>query len=235
MKHVNLKHHKVWKCAAPFLIASMTFVWLPSFAQEAAQMNSINQPPAKTSYGIKVGPNFSSFTTKISGSKETSNLLASVSGGVYVNVPLAPKFYLQPALLFEQKGGKKSYGGGPDEIKYDELFRLNYLTLPVNFTFAPAVGTGQWMVGIGPYFGYGLSGTHSGSFADSLISFSHDPFSGDLKRFDAGLNVLIGYQLASGINFGVQSELGLVNLWKSGSDYSFRNTSFQVTIGYTFR
>ena len=229
MKHANLKPQKAWKWALPLSLICLGFLWFPAFAQMPAN----SQPPATASFGIKVGPNFSSVTTKVSGSKETSNLLTSVSGGVYVNVPLAPEFYLQPALLFEQKGGKKVFGS-----QSDELFRLNYLTLPINFTFAPAVGTGQWLVGIGPYFGYGLSGTHSASFADSLFTFSHDPFSGDngLKRFDAGLNVLIGYQLASGINLGVQSELGLVNLLKNGdSNNSFRNTSFQVTIGYTFK
>jgi hypothetical protein len=228
MKHANLKPQKAWKLALPLLCVGLLCMEYPSFAQMAVN----NQSPEKASFGIKVGPNFSSVTTKLSGSKETSNLLTSVSGGVYVNIPLAPEFYLQPALLFEQKGGKKVFGS-----QSDELFRLNYLTLPMNFTFAPAVGTGQWLVGIGPYFGYGLSGTHSASFADSLFTFSHDPFSGNngLKRFDAGLSVLIGYQLASGVNLGVQSELGLVNLLKNGdNNNSFRNTSFQVTIGYRF-
>lgn len=234
MKHANLKHFALRSVSFPLFLACIGCLCIPAHAQQAsAQVNTLNQPPATASFGIKVGPNFSSVTTKLSGSKETSNLLTSVSGGVYVNLPLAPEFYLQPALLFEQKGGKKVYGSHSDE-----LFRLNYLTLPLNFTFAPAVGRGQWLVGFGPYFGYGLSGTHSGSFADSLFTFSHDPFSGDngLKRFDAGLDVLIGYQLASGINFGIQSELGLVNLLKNGdSNNSFRNTSFQVTIGYTFK
>ncbi|MCL6523668.1 MAG: PorT family protein [Thermoflavifilum sp.] len=197
------------------------------------QALSPNQTTPKASFGIKVGPNFSSVTTKLSGSKETSNLLTSVSGGIYVNLPLAPEFYLQPALLFEQKGGKKVYGSHSNE-----QFRLNYFTLPINFTFAPTVGTGQWLVGFGPYLGYGISGTHSGSFADSLITFSQDPFTGNngLKRFDAGLDVMIGYQMASGIYLGVQTELGLVNLLKQGdSNNSFRNTSFQATIGYTFK
>src|SRR5690242_2192654 len=105
---------------------------------------------AQTSFGIKAGPNFSSATSKADGSKETSKIITGVAGGVYANLPIGPQFYIQPSLLYEGKGGKAKEG--------DATTRLNYLTLPIDFLFKPEVGAGSWMVGVGPYLGYGISG-----------------------------------------------------------------------------
>jgi opacity protein-like surface antigen len=183
---------------------------------------------AQTSFGIKAGPDFASITTKSNGSKHTGKILTGLMAGVYANIPLAPQFYVQPSLLYEGKGSKDAFYGADTKV------RLNYLTLPVDLLFKPEMpnGSGAWIVGIGPYFGYGISGKSSGDDVSG-----DDPFKteGGLKRFDAGANVQLGYEMASGFNIGLEAELGLVNLESSGnSDNSARNTSFGVTVGYTF-
>jgi len=188
---------------------------------------------AQTTYGVKVGPDFSSYTSKVSGSKETSKMLVGVAGGVYANIPLAPEFYVQPSLMYEGKGGKSKDN---THVKT----RLNYLTLPIDLLFKPEMpnGSGAWIIGVGPYLGYGISG--KSAYSDNGNEISVDPFkdngAGDagLKRFDAGANVQLGYEMASGFNIGLNAELGLVNLMNHGdSDNSLRNTSFGVTVGYT--
>lgn len=190
---------------------------------------------SQTTFGIKAGPNFSSTTAKSSGDKNTSKMLVGLEGGVYANIPLAPEFYVQPSLMYEGKGGKNSKD-------FDVKTRLNYLTLPIHFLFKPAMpnGSGSWMIGVGPYLGYGLSGKTSVD-ADS-IQYSFNPFSDDdlgtgdaaLKRFDAGASVLLGYEMANGFNIALNAELGLINALNNGdSDNSFRNTSFGLTVGYT--
>lgn len=183
---------------------------------------------AQTTYGVRLGPNFSSATTKVSGSKENSKMLVGLEGGVYANLPIAPEFYVQPSLMYEGKGGKDKHDDGK--------VRLNYLTLPVDLLFKPEMpnGSGAWLVGVGPYFGYGFSGKSSGGGS------SIDPFKDQggtdapLKRFDAGANVQLGYEMANGFNVALNAELGLINLENHGdNDNSFRNTSFGVTLGYT--
>jgi len=191
---------------------------------------------AQATFGVKVGPSFSSVATKSDGHKETSKMLVGVAGGVYANLPIAPEFYVQPSLMYEGKGGKESTDIGGTNI--DTKVRLNYLTLPIDLLFKPEMpnGSGSWIIGVGPYLGYGISGKSS----VSGVSGSTDPFKGgsddaSLKRFDAGANVQLGYEMASGFNIGLNAELGLINALNHGdSDNSFRNTSFGVTLGYTF-
>lgn len=188
---------------------------------------------AQTTFGVKVGPSFSSYTAKTSGDKTTSKMMVGVAGGVYANLPIAPEFYVQPSLMYEGKGGKSK---DDSHVKT----RLNYLTLPVDLLFKPEMpnGSGAWIIGVGPYVGYGLSGKTS--YESGGAEVSADPFKDQggadafLKRFDAGANVQLGYEMASGFNIGLNAELGLLNLAKNGdNDNSFRNTSFGVTVGYT--
>lgn len=198
---------------------------------------------AQTTFGVKVGPNFSSMTGKVDGDKETSKMMVGVAGGVYANLPIAPQFYVQPSLMYEGKGGKNTedFGGTSVDVKT----RLNYLTLPIDLLFKPEMpnGSGAWIVGVGPYFGYGISGkTKVSSNSTDVTSGSYDPFkedggSGDaaIKRFDAGANVQLGYEMASGFNIALNANLGLINLANHGdSKNSVRNTSFGVNLGYTF-
>src|SRR5699024_6279692 len=117
-----------------------------------AQMGYSDVPP--TSFGVKVGPNFSNMTTKVDGNSDNGDILVGLQGGVYANIGIAPQFYIQPSLMYEGKGAKHKEDGG------DMTMRLNYLTLPIDFLFKPEMpnGSGSWIVGVGPYFGYGISG-----------------------------------------------------------------------------
>jgi|SRR5690348_2821297 len=189
---------------------------------------TIGQQPI--SFGIKAGPNFSSYTSKASGTKTTSKLIVGLEAGVYANISLADEFYFQPSLLYAGKGGK--------DKNSDTKINLSYLELPLDFLFKPDIGNGnKFIVGVGPYVAYGIGGSVKGSAP------SYDPFkaggpnnNGALKRFDAGANVQLGYEIPKGFNVGLNTDLGLINLQNGGdNNNSFRNTSFAVTVGYTFK
>lgn len=190
---------------------------------------------SSTTFGVKVGPSFSSTTSKVDGDKETSDMLVGFEGGVYANIPIAPQFYVQPSLMYEGKGGKNK--------DVDAQTRLNYLTLPIDFLFKPEMpnGSGAWIIGVGPYLGYGISGKSEltvGEATGSIDPFKENDLTGGealLKRFDAGANVQLGYEMASGFNIGLNANLGLIDIANNGdSDNSFKNTNFGVTLGYTF-
>lgn len=190
---------------------------------------------SSTTFGIKVGPSFSSFTSSNGGEKSTSEMLVGLEGGVYANIPIAPQFYVQPSLMYEGKGGKYKSS--------DAKMRLNYLTLPIDFLFKPEMpnGSGAWIVGVGPYLGYGISGKMEivGSGAtDEVDPFEKTWIGGSdaaLKRFDVGANVQLGYEMANGFNIGLNANLGLLNIAKNDeNDHSIKNTNFGVTLGYTF-
>lgn len=189
---------------------------------------------AQIGFGIKAFPNFSNVSSKLEGAESNaSKLLAGGGGGVYVNLPLPGPFYIQPSLFFEQKGSKAK------DVDYQT--RLNYITLPVDFLFKPDLPVGgSWIIGAGPYVGYGISGKVSGNVGGGEVS--GDPFKAAieegealLKRFDAGANLQLGYEMSSGFNIGLYGELGLANFLNHGDSKNyFHNTSFALTLGYTF-
>ncbi len=231
------------KIMLPVAALIMAGLFMIPVKKAEAQMGYGTMPT--TTFGIKVGPSFSSMTSKSEGDKETSDMMVGLQGGVYANIPIAPQFYIQPSLMYEGKGGKDKASGNNSEI--ETKMRLNYITLPIDFLFKPEMpnGSGAWIIGVGPYFGYGISGKtkFTGNVGGAEGSTSFDPFKetalgGDeaaLKRFDAGANVQLGYEMASGFNIGLNANLGLVNIANNGdSDNSSRNTNFGVTLGYTF-
>lgn len=230
------------KLIVPVAALIMAGLFMIPVKKAAAQMGYGGMPA--TTFGIKAGPSFSSITSKSEGDKNTSDMLVGIEGGVYANIPIAPQFYIQPSLMYEGKGGKETASGNGTDAEVKT--RLNYLTLPIDFLFKPEMpnGSGAWIVGVGPYLGYGISGKSklSGNAGETGVSTSFDPFKegliGDeaaLKRFDAGANVQLGYEMANGFNIGLNANLGLINIAKEGdSDNSTRNTNFGVTLGYTF-
>lgn len=189
----------------------------------------------QTTFGVKAGPDFSSLSMKTNGAKISSKGLIGVQAGVYANISAASQLVVQPALMYSGKGGKYDLGAGDMQTQ-----RLHYLVLPIDLLFTPEMpdGSGSWFVGAGPYLAYGISGKISDDNPSG--SSSVDPFKdygggAALKRFDAGADVQVGYEMASGFNFGLSADLGLMNLASSGNQQgTAHNTSFAVLLGYTF-
>lgn len=194
------------------------------------------QAEAQTNFGIKAGPDFSSITTKTSGTSGfsgTSNGLVGLEAGVYAEIPAAKQIVIQPALLYDGKGGKYNIGG------YVQTERFNYLTIPIDILFKPEMpnGIGSWYLGAGPYLAYAISGKISDtqSSSDNIDPFKNYGNGAQLNRFDAGAHVQVGYELSSGLNIGLDASLGLMNIATHGNlNNATHNTSFALTVGYTF-
>ncbi len=199
----------------------------------------------KVAFGIRAGINFQNFNGKdFNGDKLENNMLVGFHAGVTVDIPIAPEFVVQPGLLFSMKGS--SYNS--DIV--DATARVNYIELPVNFIFKPLLGTGHLLLGLGPYIGYGVNGKVSGSAlgfdVDTDIKFKNNLSADEtedeffyLKRWDAGANLLAGYEFAFGLSFQINAQLGLLKInpsyeGDSGDESATRNTGFGVSIGYRF-
>lgn len=151
--------------------------------------------------------------------------------GLMLQLDLPGSFFLQPELLFSNQGLKQ-------ELKFDgekdsESSTLNYLQLPIYAGYKFDAGLGlKVIVGVGPYFAYGISG-------------SDDVFDGDkgfMKRFDAGLTAMAGveiskFQVTLGYDFGLVDAMD-ANGWKTLKDLgglsSIRNQNIKVSVGYFF-
>jgi len=165
------------------------------------------------------------------------------------------RFALQPALLFAQKGYKYStqldYRTGPNSppasFDFTVKQRLNYLTLPVNFVFAPSgTATGPQFFA-GPYVSMLLGGNIEQGEQPSLpatttslrIANEADRYDGPTaRRFDAGFQAGLGFRY-EGFVLQANYSLGLSNTrptytYVAGSSIGAYNRGFQASIGYLF-
>jgi hypothetical protein len=175
---------------------------------------------AQTSFGVRAGVNFQNLNGKdVSGDKLNNKMKVGFNAGVTADIPVAsPDYFVQTGLLFSSKGAKIE---GTD-IKVN----LNYLEIPITFLYKPALGTSKLLLGVGPYLGYALGG----KVDDQSLNFDDD-----FKRFDAGGNLLFGYQFAQNLSAQLNAQLGLVNIGQhTEGDATVKNTGFGISLGYHF-
>lgn len=130
-----------------------------------------------------------------------------------------PSLGIRAGLEYVGKGAKFPTTGG------DLKINLNYLEIPVDAVYHLPAGPGQIQAGLGPYFAYGIGGSTGGS-----SSFGEN--NGGFKRFDAGLNFLLGYKLPSGWSLRLGYDLGLANVEYASEDVSGHTRTFSVNVGY---
>ncbi len=219
-----------------FVIILLTLSAMLTFAQRPQ-----NTGP---SFGLLGGVNFQNLNGKDrSGDQLEYDMIIGYHVGANVQIPIAPEFYFQPGLLFSTKGAKTTTG------PVTSTYSLSYLELPLNFVYKGLLGTGYVMVGFGPYVGYGIMGKadHEGGSLtyESDIEFTNTVDAGDpltttyFKPLDLGGNLFVGYEMAGGLFFQLNSQLGLVTINPednrfSENDLAIKNTGFGFSLGYRF-
>jgi hypothetical protein len=201
-----------------------------------------------TRFGILGGVNFQNLNGKdYFGDKLENDMIVGFHVGVNAQIPIAPEFYFQPGLLFSTKGAKNTIDIlGTD---FTTTVNLSYVELPLNFVYKGALGNGFVLVGFGPYVGFGVGGkvkSEGGSVSDETdIKFQSTVETGDpadvyyLKAFDAGANIFAGYEMAGGLFFQLNAQLGMLNIQPEDKrlpdDKSvIKNTGFGLSLGYRF-
>jgi hypothetical protein len=199
---------------------------------------------SKFSFAILGGVNLQNINGKDwNGDKLNNDLILGYHVGVNTQIPFAPQFFFQPGLLFTTKGGKWTDGS---ETTKD---RLSYIELPLNVVYKGLLGTGYIMIGFGPYLGYAIGGkstTDDGSATvKSDIEFTKVVNAGDpsstcyYKAFDAGGNIFVGYETASGLFFQLNAQLGMLKINPedkriTDDQSAYRNTGYGLSVGYRF-
>lgn len=192
-----------------------------------------------TTVGIHAGANMFNINGKNASGAELNNKLnTGFSAGVNVAIPLGSGSYLQPGVDFTQKGSETQGG-----IKTT----LNYIDIPVNFVYKPVLGTGNFVLGFGPYIGFGVGGKVTSPNGSSTEVVYKDEFDNSvpattvqLRRSDAGANFLAGYEFANNLSLNLKAQLGLKDINpdmganNSTNQTRFRNTGFGLSLGYRF-
>ena len=206
---------------------------------------AIAQSSGKMSIGVLGGVNFQNLNGKdASGDKLTNDMIVGFHAGVNVQIPIAPQFYFQPGLIYSTKGAKNTSGS------ITRTTKLNYIELPLNLVYKAQLGSGYFMLGFGPYVGYGIGGNEKiegGSVTvENDVEFKNTVETGDgllipyFKALDLGGNIFAGYEMSNGLFFQLNTQLGMVNIKPedkrllSTADKSNKNTGYGLSLGYRF-
>lgn len=201
----------------------------------SAYGQSMVKETGRTSFGIRAGVNFQNINGKDAAGNDLKNdLLTGINAGINAEIPLSSGFYLQPGALYSTKGAKWANGS---------KVKLSYIEVPVNFVYKPILGAGNMLLGFGPYVGFGVAGKvqpANGNSTDVKFTKEYDATSGapQFKRFDAGGNLLAGYEFANNVSFQVNAQLGLADInpktTAANDKTKLNNTGFGFSLGYRF-
>lgn len=199
-----------------------------------------------TTFGVRAGVNFQNINGKDFLDKKLDNKIKTgFNIGVNAEIPIASEFYLQPGVLFTTKGAKSK---DDDDAKVN----LSYIEVPINFLYKPELGMGKLLLGIGPYIAFGIGGKVSnGDGKETDVEFAKEVSAANysaatsqglfpyFKRFDAGGNLLVGYEFSNNFSFQLNAQLGMININSdiegvSNDDTKFKNTGFGLSVGYRF-
>jgi hypothetical protein len=185
--------------------------------------------------GLRAGVNFQNINGKdLLGNRLHNDMLTGFHAGLNVEIPVATDFYLRPGLIYSTKGSRQSIELEGDQVKT----QLGYLELPVNFLYKPAMGPGNLLLGFGPYVARGITGKISGGSSSIDVNYKHNPeISLDpvyYEPWDAGMNLLFGYEFAGGVSAQLNAQWGLTNNNAYDNEGVYKHTGFGISLGYRF-
>lgn len=200
---------------------------LPLFAQEMTKTAS------GTTFGLRAGVNFQNITGKDAAGNDVDNgITTGFNAGLNAEIPIGSGTYIQPGVLYSMKGAEAK--------NTDNKVKLSYVEIPVNFLYKPILGTGNMLLGFGPYVGFGIGGTQEINNVERDVEFVSDYEPANpapqFNRVDAGANFLAGYEFANNLSFQLNAQLGLVNINPeiAGDKSKLKNTGFGLSLGYRF-
>ncbi len=195
-----------------FLFCLVMVVSITSFAQETSWK--------KIKFGIKAGISVATAKKEFNASSypdppKAKSIIGAI-GGVFLQVPINKKISFQPELQLIGKGMKSK-----DNYNYPEI--TTYVELPLNILYKPVSPKGSFFIGGGPAPAF--------YFGETIFYSSGYP----IKKFDFGINFLIGYELPIGFSINLNYTYGLTNISGDKSNIPvLKNRCFGITVGYVF-
>jgi hypothetical protein len=209
---------------------------------------------AQVRVGITIGPDFSKITGKDeAGATIQSDRTTNLRVGLTADIPVASNFYIQPGILYSGKGFEQSdnrFSGQGNEFKVN----VSYIEVPLHLLYKPNLGTGNIILGTGPYLAYGTGGQWKSLYDITIgdirlsnhgnVVFKDDEMDGEFgaytygKPWDYGVSFLAGYELMHKLSLQLNGQFGLANLQSKLSGVAARgkinNSVLSLSVGYKF-
>jgi len=200
---------------------------------------------AQNKFGVKSGISFSDRN----GTNSNSTDLITIQVAAFGMMPLSKVVTMQPSfgyapkgnkfrnLMFvDQTGGNNGYG--------DVNTRVDNIELAIPFQYlVTSSKENKLLLGLGGFFSYAVGGmiqwkNVSGPGSDNPPPKTKINFDGSgLKRFDAGVNILISFQLKNRWVLSFNFDRGLVN--NNQGPYAQQTKLYSrsegITAGYLFK
>lgn len=203
---------------------------------------SISIMAFKANAQITVAPEVGVHSSLLTSSYKPSSVVGFKAGGV-VDVPIVAGLHFQPGLFFLTKGSETNTDildlGTVVVTNKRSSIKLNALEVPLNLVYNLNFKNGGALFGFaGPYLGYNLSGNEKYTFkvgdkitAEGTNTKLIGSEANQLKAFDYGANIGLGYKLPMGLYFRAQYSLGLANL-SNVKNTDVKSTYLGVSVGY---
>jgi hypothetical protein len=201
---------------------------------------------------LKAGVNLANVSVTDNGNIDDANMLTSFQVGLVGDIHVTSLLYFQPGLVFTGKGSKIEIGRPSENLYMKQTSNPFYIEVPANLVVKlPFNNESHFFVGAGPYGAIGIAGKAKSdanvlgftSQSEHNIEFSNDDPStfgaeegaglGVLKRFDYGLNGIIGIEgkkliLSAGYGLGLAK---LQSGSNSGEDNNNKHRVLSFTVG----
>jgi hypothetical protein len=183
---------------------------------------------AQLSGGAKAGVNLASMQFKSDDQTETTDMVVGFQFGGYLNHKISVTFIFQPELVFTRLGGKESEYDPNTQEEVDVQFKLDYLSLPLNFKFQVNENFGLL---VGPQIGFMVGAKAKVDFFGTSVEADvKDQF----KGIDFGANVGLSYTINK-LGFDARYYLGLSNIGDFDEDIGdgkIMNRAIQLSVFY---
>jgi Outer membrane protein beta-barrel domain len=142
---------------------------------------------------------------------------AGALAGVFLQMPVGKTFSFQPELLLIGKGMKEK------SQNYSYRTDLTYLELPLNLLYKQSSAKGSFFIGGGPAPAFYIG--------ENVFYSGYNGF----KKFDVGVNVLVGYELPIGFSINLHYTHGLLNISHDRTNVPVtKNRCAGLSVGYLF-
>ena len=109
--------------------------------------------------------------------------------------------------------------------------KIQYFGVPLNLTYYfPQNNFVQFFLGGGPYASIVISGKEKFTGTVDKVKFGVTQNSNEMKKYDAGLNLLAGFKLANGFSVNGGYALGLLDIRTKDISNTY-NRIFSIGVG----
>ncbi len=194
-----------------------------SFLTVASAQENLKKTSKDVIYGAKAGVNIANIVGDDAGN---ANSFVGFNAGLFVQVPLNNKLFLQPEILYSAQGSKSSLF--VEGSNYDAILKINYINVPVLLKYYI---DSKFALEAGPYVGFLTSAKVKvkGNGISETVDVK-DAF----KSVDFGLGFGFNYDFSDKVFANARYSAGLSKIGDSGTDDDVKNSVFQIGLGFKF-